>query len=256
MLQGRYPFWQDRDMRKKFGPSLIADALEAGKKEVAADKLKLLSKKAEQNGGLSYEDKKKADAALATLAGSSKVMAGLDRGDPVAIYDRDRATFSWEEREYMVDQARARVEKLPALSHLADKRRFDLFLELLNHIAAGHSFEEFFTSKDVTWSEVAVHYIAPELENLLREARQRAEDFRQMLREDAADARAIKGKPKKRYDKDGNLISEEIEYSDQLLVAQLKAGNPERYAERQKVEHQGVMLNVDLSAIKRETPKE
>ena len=61
--------------------------------------------------------------------------------------------------------------------------------------------------------------------------------------EDAGDAlekearrRAIEGTTRKRYDKEGNLIAEEIVYSDSLMALLLKGNKPEKFADRTKNE--------------------
>lgn len=54
--------------------------------------------------------------------------------------------------------------------------------------------------------------------------------------ESEARRRAIEGVQRKRYDKDGNLISEEIVYSDTLMLALLKANKPDKFIDRSKSE--------------------
>ena len=44
------------------------------------------------------------------------------------------------------------------------------------------------------------------------------------------------------------------EYSDQLLSLQLKAGNPDRYADRSKVEHKGIAVNYNIQGVSRDDP--
>lgn len=54
--------------------------------------------------------------------------------------------------------------------------------------------------------------------------------------EKEARRRAMEGVHRKRYDKDGNLISEEIVYSDTLMLALLKANKPDKFIDRSKAE--------------------
>lgn len=54
--------------------------------------------------------------------------------------------------------------------------------------------------------------------------------------ESAARTRAVQGVTRKRYDKEGNLLSEEIVYSDSLAMFLLKGGRPEKFADRTKSE--------------------
>jgi hypothetical protein len=46
----------------------------------------------------------------------------------------------------------------------------------------------------------------------------------------------VEGVVRKRYDKDGNILSEEVVYSDSLLALLLKANKPEKFAERTKTD--------------------
>jgi hypothetical protein len=54
--------------------------------------------------------------------------------------------------------------------------------------------------------------------------------------ESEARRRAVEGVTRKRYNKDGDIISEEMVYSDTLLLALLKARKPNDFAERSKTE--------------------
>lgn len=65
-----------------------------------------------------------------------------------------------------------------------------------------------------------------------REAQQ---DLTELLEESALE-KAIDGKLEKRFDKDGNLISERYVYSDTLHVLLLKANAPEKYKDRSATE--------------------
>jgi hypothetical protein len=50
--------------------------------------------------------------------------------------------------------------------------------------------------------------------------------------------RAVEGVPRRSYDKDGNLIRDEIVYSDALLMFQIKQRDPS-YRDNVKIEHTG-----------------
>lgn len=53
--------------------------------------------------------------------------------------------------------------------------------------------------------------------------------------EDEARRRAVEGVERKRYNKDGDLISEETVYSDTLLIFLLNGLKPEKYKQRADV---------------------
>ncbi len=57
------------------------------------------------------------------------------------------------------------------------------------------------------------------------------EDANDLLEEEAR-RRAVEGVPRERYDKDGQLISVETEYSDSLLTLLLKANKKSKFGER------------------------
>lgn len=69
--------------------------------------------------------------------------------------------------------------------------------------------------------------------------------------EEEAYRRAHDGLVRTRYDKDGNIASEEIVYSDTLMIFLLKARNPEKYRERLDLRHSGAVRTprVDLSVL-------
>lgn len=167
---------------------------------------------------------------------------------PTVMDTGSRLTSEWVLRDKVVAQACARVQDIDVLARVAPPERFDTFLKFINHIAEGGSVLKFLKDNNVTWEYVSLFHIVPRLDRLYHEARARAEEYKQVLREDEADRRAIEGVTRRK--KLGDDVIEEQEYSDQLLVTQLKAGNPNRYAERQKVEHQGVVLNVDLTGLR------
>lgn len=54
--------------------------------------------------------------------------------------------------------------------------------------------------------------------------------------ESEARRRAVEGVTRCRYNKDGDLVSEEIVYSDSLMLALLKANKPDKFAERSKLD--------------------
>lgn len=89
------------------------------------------------------------------------------------------------------------------------------------------------------------------------EARQRDEDFacawadveeattERMERE--AYRRSTEGVPREIYHR-GEVVGEELQFSDTLLIFMLKARRPERYRDNVKVEHTGTVTFADLAA--------
>lgn len=70
--------------------------------------------------------------------------------------------------------------------------------------------------------------------------------------EEEAYRRAHDGLTRNKYDKDGNLLCEELVYSDTLMIFLLKARDPEKYRDRLDLRHSGKVgkpQRVDLSIL-------
>jgi hypothetical protein len=173
---------------------------------------------------------------------SPEVTAGVDGGS--------RLGAEWELRQLVIDKECARAQQLEPMRALCPPARFECFKKYVDWIANGGRVKQFLEQEKVTWDFVSLYHLVPGLWSIYEEARTRAEEFKQRLREDEADRRGVEGDLRTRYDKDGNVTQEEQVYSDTLLITQLKAGDPERYADRSKVEHKGVVLNVDLTGLR------
>jgi len=146
---------------------------------------------------------------------------------------------SWEERETLIKSAHAPVHAR------------DLFTDYLEALAKGTRTQDFLKSKNATWSDMTVVMYTPTCQALYKEAVKRGELLRQRLREEEADRRALDGTKKPVFHK-GEICGYIREYSDSLLALQLKAGNPDRYADRSKVEHKGIAVNYNIQGVKRD----
>ena len=127
-----------------------------------------------------------------------------------------------------------------------DRERAELGFRYIEFVASGGRTRIFLRDEKVTWSYV--NFILRKsnyLWLLYRGAMAIGEDLRQKLREEEADHRAVDGVEKPVFQQK-ELVGHVTEYSDSLLIAQLKAGNPEKYADRKKVEHEGVVLNLTV----------
>ena len=134
-----------------------------------------------------------------------------------------------------------------------DSKLVALFAGYLEHLANGGRTKEFLSDHDLVWQDmVDVYRKRPEVYVLLTHAKKLGETYRQMAREDEADRRAMEGVDKPVY-QGGRLVGYQKDYSDSLLALMLKAGNPDKFADRQKHEHKGVMLNMVIEGIERGT---
>ena len=79
------------------------------------------------------------------------------------------------------------------------------------------------------------------------------QELHHRLRLDEAERRAVDGVKQDVFYK-GKVIAQKREYSDGLLTTLLKAGDPDRFADRKKLEHSGntIQYNVNLG-IERES---
>jgi hypothetical protein len=85
------------------------------------------------------------------------------------------------------------------------------------------------------------------VEKLYRECKQLGEDFKKVLRADAAHSRAVDGYKEDIFSASGKFCGTRMKYSDHLLAIMLKADDPDRYADRSKVETTGgFVLNINM----------
>eukprot|EP00919_Chromeraceae_sp_WS-2016_P030065 GHVR01071384.1.p1 GENE.GHVR01071384.1~~GHVR01071384.1.p1 ORF type:complete len:237 (+),score=35.76 GHVR01071384.1:954-1664(+) len=109
---------------------------------------------------------------------------------------------------------------------------------------------------DFVWSNwVNVRSKYPALQNLWLQCRDLGEDFRRILRMDAAHERAVDGVDDPIYSPSGKFLGSRKLYSDRLLELLLKADDPDRFREKKQVEITGNSLSIttfDRDALKQE----
>jgi hypothetical protein len=146
----------------------------------------------------------------------------------------------WADRELVVEQVFERIPDRYA------------YLKFIEGIAEGQKTKVLLAELKLEWSEfVEMYGHDKRLYDLYCQAKERGEAFRQAVREDEADRRAVEGTLEPQFHK-GEICGYVRKYSDQLLALQLKAGNPDKYADRQKHQHEGVMLNLNVQGVERE----
>jgi hypothetical protein len=91
------------------------------------------------------------------------------------------------------------------------------------------------------WSQVNAYKARyPEFLRIYGLATRCGEQVRQFEREQEAHRRAVEGTAEPVWNlKTGERLGERRVYSDTLMLALLKAADPERYSERSKVQHEG-----------------
>jgi len=153
--------------------------------------------------------------------------------------------IEWDDRKELVE-GKVKRKKVGTCT----REKAVEFCELL---ALGHNHKPALQQLDLVWSDFADFYHIDQsgvLWSLYQRSRELGETLRQQLREDEADRRALEGVKKGVFHK-GKKCGDQTVYSDSLLALQLKAGNPEKYADRQRVEHKGVVLNLEVQGVER-----
>ena len=129
---------------------------------------------------------------------------------------------------------------------IKEARDVQLVADYLNHLAAGGAAKVFLTDHQLTWPELN-EYLYPVWE-LVKYAELLGSAYRFRLAEDELHRRAVEGDDKPVY-QGKELVGHIRTYSDSLLQLVLKANDPDKYADRQKVEHTGVQLNINVDGV-------
>jgi len=151
----------------------------------------------------------------------------------------DIGVVDWNKREDIVKNTLPKV-----------KDQF-IYLKFIEGVAEGEKTKVLLQELDIHWSVFSNLYRKkPELYQLYVQSKERGEEYRQLVREDEADRRAVEGTLKPQFHK-GEICGYVREYSDSMLALQLKAGDRDKYADRQQVDMKGVVLTVNTIGVKR-----
>ena len=124
----------------------------------------------------------------------------------------------------------------------------EVALEWLEHRAAGGLLKPFLSAHDMTWPDLNMMFVgdlAP-----LYELTERMGDYTRIAyAEDELHRRAVDGYEKPVF-QGGYEVGRIRQFSDSLLALLLKANKPDKYADRQQVEHKGVMLHLHLKGVR------
>jgi hypothetical protein len=140
-------------------------------------------------------------------------------------------------------------------SLIPKKKDRDIFKAYLSMRSERGTTEAFLRQHQITWPDVngIMHKDKTgQLHALYRFAEGLGDKYRQRLREDEADRRAIEGVEKPIVYKGRKTGETVTEFSDQMLALQLKAGDPEKYSDRKEVKHTGMILNLQVKGVERD----
>jgi len=118
----------------------------------------------------------------------------------------------------------------------------------LEHRAMGGRVKDFLASEHVTWLELDQH-LKGKVYPLVKTSNTIASIARLQAAEDEAFRRAVEGTEEPVYHK-GKVCGSVRRYSDGLLTLLLKAGDPDKYADRSKVTHQGAVLHLTVENMR------
>ena len=118
----------------------------------------------------------------------------------------------------------------------------------LEHRAMGGRVKDFLVAENVTWLELDQH-LKGKVYPLVVTSNTIAAVARLQAAEDEAFRRAVEGTEEPVYHK-GAICGHVRRYSDSLLTLLLKAGDPDKYADRSKVTHQGAVLHLTVENMR------
>lgn len=122
---------------------------------------------------------------------------------------------------------------------------------LIKHLLSGGVYKEYLDKNQLTWDALAaICYGRPSLWKAIDSAHYAARMQRLRRLESEAMRRALDGVEQPVFHQ-GEQVGSRKDYSDDLMKMLLKAHDPDTYADRQKVEHQGVMVNLNVEGVKR-----
>jgi hypothetical protein len=135
----------------------------------------------------------------------------------------------------------------------SDRLRFVSTMEM---IAAGNFEEDLIAAGNFTLKEVAALAAKDKVARaILTEARRLGNESRQILRENAADKRAIHGTREAMYSQGGKYLGDKTNYSDTMLSLMLKAHDPKyRESAASAMLGGGMVLSVNLGIARDPKP--
>lgn len=149
----------------------------------------------------------------------------------------------------------------PVLAQVKDEalrtRLQNFFQVLLEGGKHKHALEQ----NDFTWNHIQnLRYKYTGLHELWTLCRDIGDEYRQILRSDAAHERAVEGVEEDVFSPAGKMVGTKRVYSDRLLELLLKADNPEKFSERKQVAVVGTVINLttgfDRKALREEIAQE
>lgn len=144
-----------------------------------------------------------------------------------------------------------RQQLFDSIKILRDKNRFT---EYIDRVAIGDNIKSILEDLDVDYSFInKIMWLRPDLQKLETMAAAVRDKLRHKLAVDELHRRAVDGIEKPVYYK-GKLVDRYKQYSDTMLKLMLTSGDPEKYSDKQQIQHSGKMLNLNIHGVVR-SPK-
>jgi len=133
----------------------------------------------------------------------------------------------------------------PVLAQIKDdalRARLQNFLQVL---LEGGKHKHALADNDFTWNHIQnLRHKYPGLHELWVQCRDIGDEYRQVLRSDAAHERAVEGVEEPVFSPSGKCLGSRRVYSDRLLELLLKADNPEKFSDKKQVDVRGTVINL------------
>ncbi len=133
----------------------------------------------------------------------------------------------------------------PVLAQIEEeplRKRVQQFLQIL---LGGGKHKDALASSDFTWNHIQnLRHKYNGLHELWVQCRDIGDEYRQVLRSDAAHERAVDGVEEAVFSPSGKCLGSRRVYSDRLLELLLKSDNPEKFSDKRRVDFRGTVINL------------
>jgi hypothetical protein len=138
-------------------------------------------------------------------------------------------------------------ESVPVMAQIEDDKLKCRILRFLETLLQGGKHKTAMLETDMTWNNwVHLRRRYKGLNELWLTCRDLGDEFRRILRLDAAHERAVDGVDDPIYSNSGKYLGSRKLYSDRLLELLLKADNPDKFSDKSKVEVVGTTIHIGI----------
>lgn len=226
-----------------------------------------LTKSKPFNGGhIRGNKRKRKDVRVVASENDQFSISGQARlGTPEVVYKGRKEKMAEAIDKLKVEMPAPKIVDLeisnPVLASIEEEPLRNRVRDFLQLLLGGGRHKEALSSTDFTWQmfqNLKRRY--PGLHELWVACRDIGDEYRQVLRADAAHERAVDGVEEPLYSAQGKFLGSKRVYSDRLLELLLKADNPEKYAAKTDVNVKGTVINLttgfDRAALREEQEAE